>query len=239
MPKKLLIGLLILVAAGATTFLYIRMNNRTANEAKPTTTAAGFNKSQYSLADPTSIWVVVNKTRPLPSDFVPPDLTAMNVTKRTDKSPEELQLRAEAANHMSDLFSAATADGINFTLGSAYRSYALQKLYHDNYAAHSGEAEANKFSAEPGKSEHQTGLAADLGAANGKCYLETCFGDSPEGKWLAANAYNYGFIIRYPKGKEAITGYEYEPWHIRYVGTDLAKQIQDTGQTLEEFFELN
>ena len=100
-----------------------------------------------------------------------------------------------------------------------------------------GQAKADTQSAKPGYSEHQTGLAIDVGG--GGCGIEDCFGETAEGKWLASNAYSYGFIIRYQAGKESITGYRAEPWHIRYVGTELSVEMNNTGiQTLEEFFNI-
>lgn len=199
----------------------------------------GFNKQQYSLTDPASLWVIVNKNHPLPSNYVPSDLVAVNVPKHGDKAAEELVMRKEAGQALEHLVAGAKADGINLAEGSGYRSYALQKFYYDNYSAQSGQAEANKFSAQPGKSEHQTGLATDLAAVSGKCYLEVCFAETPEGQWIAANAHKYGFSLRYLEGKEEITGYQFEPWHLRYVGKGLAAELQKTGQTLEEFFGVN
>ena len=202
-------------------------------------TPESFNKAKYSLTDPTSLWVIANKNHPLPSDYAPTDLVDVSMDKRLDKSISELKLRLEAATSLQQLNEAAKADGINFQLGSGYRSYELQEFYYTNYVRNSGQAEADRFSAMPGKSEHQTGLAADLGRIDGKCYLETCFAETPEGQWLANNAYTYGFIIRYPEGKETITGYQYEPWHVRYVGAELAEQIYSSGQTMEEFSSTN
>jgi D-alanyl-D-alanine carboxypeptidase len=103
-----------------------------------------------------------------------------------------------------------------------------------------GQAEADRTSARPGYSEHQTGLAFDVEVSGGKCHLEKCLGETPDGKWVAANAYKYGFIVRYPEGKENVTGYDYEPWHLRYVGTDLASEMHTKSvQTLEEFFNIS
>lgn len=113
---------------------------------------------------------------------------------------------------------------------SGYRDYTYQEKLYNNYIKKYGKEKADTFSAQPGKSEHQTGLALDVGK------LDTSFGDTKEGKWLATNAHKYGFIIRYPKGKEKITGYEYEPWHIRYLGKDLATKVYKSGLTLEEYF---
>ena len=186
-----------------------------------------FDKKQYSLDDPASIWVVVNKKRPLPSSYSPADLT--NVLGGL--------LRAEASGNLTNLVSGAKNSGHNLAIISSYRSFGTQQTTYNNYVAIDGQAKADTYSARPGYSEHQTGLAADLG--NGACNLEICFGDSPAGKWLAVNSYKYGFIIRYPADKTTVTGYQYEPWHLRYVGSDLATEMQKTStKTLEEFFSL-
>ena len=101
------------------------------------------------------------------------------------------------------------------------------------------EASADDESARPGFSEHQTGLAVDVGMANATCEVDQCFGATPAGKWVAANGYKYGFIVRYPQGLSDITGYEYEPWHLRYVGVGLATEMHNKAvQTLEQFFDL-
>ena len=92
------------------------------------------------------------------------------------------------------------------------------------------------YSAVPGHSEHETGLAIDVSGSDGKCAATDCFGDTMEAKWLAEHAAEYGFIIRYPKGKESITGYKYEPWHLRYVGVQIASEIAEQASTLEEYY---
>lgn len=91
---------------------------------------------------------------------------------------------------------------------------------------------------DPGTSEHETGLAIDVAGADGSCAVADCFGDKPESKWLAEHAWRFGFIIRYPEGKKAITGYKYEPWHLRYVGVDIAAEMQERAITLEECFDM-
>lgn len=197
-----------------------------------------FNKEAYSIDEPGSIWLIANKNRPLGGTYKPDDLRSVAVAKRTDKSDEELMLRDQSAKALEALFVGAKADGVDLLLGSAYRSYALQKQYYESYVASYGQAEADRFSARPGTSEHQTGLAADISGADRVCYLEICFSEQPAGKWLAKNAHEYGFIIRYLDGKESVTGYQYEPWHIRFVGTELATQLYKSKQTMEEFFNL-
>ncbi len=195
-------------------------------------------KTQYSLDEPDSIWVVVNKERPLPTDYQPTDLIVPKVKLSGSPLQELMHLRAPAAHALEDMYGQAKAAGLTLELFSGYRTAKYQKQLYDSYVATNGKSAADQFSARPGYSEHQTGLAADLVGANQKCIADECFANTKEGKWLAAHAYLYGFIIRYPKNKETVTGYEYEPWHLRYVGKDLAAQINDTGQTLEEFFDL-
>ena len=112
---------------------------------------------------------------------------------------------------------------------SGYRSYAYQASLYNSYVAQDGQALADTYSARPGHSEHQSGLAFDIGA------LDNGYGNTPDGRWLHAHCADYGFIIRYPAGKESMTGYQYEPWHVRYVGKEIASQIMAQGITLEEY----
>jgi zinc D-Ala-D-Ala carboxypeptidase len=181
-----------------------------------------FNKGQYSITEPSSLWVLVNKQRPLPASYAPADLND--------------RLREPAHQALNELFRDAKQAGIDLKIISGYRSYATQQNLYQAYIDKDGQAQADTYSARPGHSEHQTGLATDVGNSNGSCDLEICFGESPAGKWLAQNAHIYGFIIRYQNDKTDITGYQYEPWHLRFVGKDLAKEIHKTNQTLEEFF---
>ena len=137
------------------------------------------------------------------------------------------------------MFAAAKEDGIELAGVSGYRSYARQKAIFEANVQKKGEQEANRVSAYPGQSEHQTGLTMDVSSKSVNYALEEEFGESKEGKWLAEHAHEYGFIIRYPKDKEDVTGYVYEPWHIRYVGKELAAAVYESGLTLEEFAEQN
>lgn len=195
-----------------------------ASEAPKTETPkpAAFNKNMYSLESPASIWVIVNKKRPLTDGYAPADLVGV--------------LRKEPNAALQSLLADATKAGVSMKIISGYRSQATQTSLYNSYVAKDGVAAADRYSARPRYSEHQTGLAADLG--NGTCDLEICFGTTAAGKWLRENAYKYGFVIRYPEGKEPLTGYQYEPWHIRYAGKDLANEIQKAGVTLEQFFGL-
>lgn len=188
-----------------------------------------FDKTRFSTDDPASIWIVANKQRPLnPKNYAPTDLIAVGGGQ---------QLRKEAADALTKLITAARAEALTVRPLSGYRSYTTQVSVYNNEVKTYGQAVADTQSARPGTSEHQTGLAIDVGG--GGCGIEDCFGDTAEGKWVANNAYKYGFIIRYVPGKEAITGYRAEPWHIRYIGTELAAEMHQKGvQTLEEFFGL-
>lgn len=200
---------------------------------KPT---SSFDKRALSIDDPTSIWVVADKLRQLkPANYVPPDLVQTPVPHLNPPT-----LRAAAANAIVAMFAAAKAEGAGgMQLQSAYRSYAVQVNVYNGYVRSAGQAGADAQSARPGFSEHQTGLAADISAQPLTCALAACFGQTPQGKWLVANAYRFGFLLRYPADKVAVTGYMYEPWHFRYIGVELATEMHKTGfTTLEEFFGL-
>ena len=148
---------------------------------------------------------------------------------------EGQQLRTEAARAARTMMDAAKAEGVTLTVSSAYRSYAVQQQTYQHWVSVNGQRLADQLSARPGYSEHQTGLAIDFSSPEG-CRLEECYEGTRAGRWLAKNASNYGFILRFPKGQQAITGYLFEPWHYRYLGKDLAAQYTVSGAgTLEEF----
>jgi D-alanyl-D-alanine carboxypeptidase len=132
------------------------------------------------------------------------------------------------------MFAQALTDGYSLMLGSGYRSSNLQQIYFSSSAGSIGEDAANKYIARPGQSEHQTGLAVDISTVSRQCYLDECFADTSDGQWLFENSYKYGFILRYPEDKVALTGYQYEPWHYRYVGIDLATALYNSNLTLDE-----
>jgi D-alanyl-D-alanine carboxypeptidase len=150
---------------------------------------------------------------------------------------ESMQLRQAAGTALEEMFKSASTVGIEMTLSSGYRSYTYQVKLYNGYVQSQGQATADTQSARPGFSEHQTGLAADVEPADRSCELQACFADTPAGQWVASHAYEYGFIIRYVEGKEAFTGYNPEPWHLRYVGRELATEMHARNvSTLEEFF---
>ena len=204
------------------------------------TEIATFNKKAHSLSDPASIWVIVNKKRPLnPKDYAPSDLVTPNMPLRLAAGTTEMLLRREAATALENMAAAGKRDGINLMVASAYRPYGFQATLYNRYVNQQGQAMADTQSARPGYSEHQTGLAVDLEPASRTCEVEVCFATTAEGKWLDTHAHLYGFVIRYAKDQDATTGYTYEPWHLRYVGTDLSNQLHKTGtKTLEDFFSL-
>lgn len=230
--KKLILLLLFFVLV----FGVVWISNR---PSQAPTKQLSFNKSQYSIDDPGSIWVVVNKIRPLnPKDFVSADLVIPNVTLK-EPGDDSMKLRPAAATALENLFNAAKKENVNLMLASAYRSYANQEAIYKSEVKGFGQEIADTQSARPGHSEHQAGLGADVAPANGKCIIEDCFADTNEGKWVAANAYKYGFIVRYITSKEHITGFRPEPWHLRFVGIDLSMEMNRQNiKTLEEFFGL-
>ncbi|MDF2719105.1 MAG: peptidase, partial [Paenibacillus sp.] len=177
----------------------------------------------------------VNKTNKLPDNFKPDDLVEPNIPFIFKEKSDKRLMRKEAAGALEKLVAAAKKDGIALAGVSGYRSQSTQKTLFENYVKKDGEEAARKYSAVPGHSEHQTGLAMDISGSDGKCAASDCFAGTKEAKWLAEHAAEHGFIIRYPKGKEDITGYQYEPWHLRYVGTKAAKEIMEKGVTLEEY----
>ncbi|MCE5091280.1 M15 family metallopeptidase [Staphylococcus devriesei] len=160
--------------------------------------------------------LIVNKEISLPSSYNPGE-------------------ESESQQALQQLFSDAQQDGINLYKISGFRSYPTQVQLYNNYVERDGKEAADKYSARPGYSEHQTGLTYDVGGVNSDKNLYASFGETKEGQWIAKNAHKYGFIVRYPKGKESITGYQYEPWHLRYLGKDIATDVYHSDKTLEEY----
>lgn len=198
--------------------------------------AAG-NAPCISLSDPARTWVVVNKLRPLrPESYAPASLIGAAVASTTRSN--ELRPVATAA---LDAMAAAARDAGAGVLGinNGYRSYAVQVRTYGTHVRNKGAEGADAVSARPGFSEHQSGLAFDLVACAPSCGDLDSFGPSPQGRWVAENAWRYGFIVRYEAGRTAVTGYSPEPWHIRYIGPELAEAYHQGGHhTLEEFFGL-
>lgn len=206
--------------------------------AKEDTVTQEKKKAEYIKADtnPDSYTVLVNREYLISKDYIPKDLVIPNISFSFYGRYEKSYMRQRAANAVEDLFAGAKKKGYILKGVSAYRSYERQKQIYDNNVRSRGTTQTDKVSAIPGSSEHQTGLSIDVSSDSVGCAIETSFGSTKEGKWLKKNCYKYGFIIRYPKDKTKITGYSYEPWHIRYVGKNLAKYLYENKLTLEEYY---
>ncbi|MEK9199864.1 M15 family metallopeptidase [Lysinibacillus halotolerans] len=179
----------------------------------------GYIEGQTLPTEPTYVdgVLIANKKYPLPADFAP---------------GENKEARAAFEKMAAD----AKTAGFELNAFSTYRSYEYQEVLYNNYVSRDGKENADRYSARPGYSEHQTGLAFDIGEKGKEdLWLTAEFGESEAGKWLVENAHKYGFILRYPKGKEAITGYMYESWHFRYLGVELATKVKESNLTLEEY----
>ena len=184
--------------------------------------SGGYIVGQPLPAKPTYVngVLIVNKKNPLPIKFAPGE------NKLARKSFNEMAVEAKKS-------------GIRLTTVSTYRSFEYQTTLYAKYAARDGKKAADRYSARPGYSEHQTGQAFDIGEVNqGKHWVSDSFGQTKAGKWVAENAHRYGFIMRYPKGKESITGYMHESWHFRYVGKEIAEDIYKRKISLEEYLGL-
>ena len=180
-----------------------------------------------------SVQRVVNKWRTVPADYVPSDLVTVDV-----KSDHPQQLRQEAADQLKAMFAAAQADNVYLKLVSGYRSYTEQTSLWYTYEERYGRNRAEMMDCHPGGSEHQLGLAADLGNWNGKCELQACMEQYSSFTWLTRHAHEYGWIMRYPYQKEGITGISYAPWHWRYIGVEEATAIKNSGLTVEQYYGL-
>lgn len=182
---------------------------------------------QYSIDVASSPWVVVNKRRPLiPINYKPKTSTPVFVNGM-GSNPYGLKLAKPAAIALVEMGKAAFAESRSvLVLSSGYRSYSTQTYVHKQKVAQLGKVVGENLAARPGYSEHQTGLAADLSAVGQGCAIRTCFSKTVAGKWLAANSHRFGFVLRYPNGRTAVTGYQFEPWHFRYVGVELATYIK-------------
>ncbi|MET0909257.1 MAG: M15 family metallopeptidase [Ilumatobacteraceae bacterium] len=181
-----------------------------------------------------SLWWLVNRDRPLPDGYVPADLVVPDVPFDPDR--DSIQLTAATAAAFEAMAAEAATAGFALQLNSGYRSADDQRVLYEAFVDDYGQEEADQLVAVPGTSEHQTGLAADVGLVG--LPDDQVFGSTPASVWVAANAQRFGFILRYPPDKSAITGYANEPWHLRYVGNELAAELFASGQTMEERFGL-
>jgi len=191
----------------------VKNNSESANAPAPSDPDYAPAPAQSDRTDVTYIggMLIANKTYSLPADYAP-------------------GLDETCERQFHKLSEAAAMEGLNIYFASGFRSYEYQSEIYYSYVNDYGQESADTFSARPGYSEHQSGLAIDVNS------IDDSFRNTPEAVWLAIHCHEYGFIIRYPEGKQDITGYKYEPWHIRYVGTDLSYPIYESGLTVEEYF---
>lgn len=184
--------------------------------------------NDFVVIDKFSIDMLVNKHRKLDSDFVPSDLVQID---EKYASEEGMRANKEAINAFIQMFKAATKENLGLVINSSYRSYSDQEEICESYRELYGDSYVERYVAQPGFSEHQTGLAFDIGSTSSRI-----FADSKEYEWLQDNAYKYGFILRFSKKYENVTGFRNEPWHYRYVGKKIAKYIYEHNITLEEYY---
>lgn len=206
-------------------------------EPAPTTEAPLAPSDRWDIDSAASLQSIVNKLRPMQPAEYAPELVDVSTEQ---EGGEVVRPELDAAlTELDAAMRAAIGEGTYVT--SSYRSYDLQAQYYQNAIANYGQEAADTTSARPGHSEHQTGLAIDLMSTAMACRLDHCFGETEAGQWIAEHAWEHGFVVRYPPGEQAqaITGYYWEPWHLRYIGTDVSTAMHEQGiATLEEFFEL-
>ncbi|MFT4413711.1 D-alanyl-D-alanine carboxypeptidase family protein [Fredinandcohnia humi] len=193
-------------------------------------------KEDRPVIDPQNEFLILvsKEVGQLAPNYIPDNMVVPNVSFSTG-NPERKFMVKEAAMALEKMFAEAYGSGIILHAQSGYRSYKTQQGIYQSYVNEYGVEEADTFSAKAGQSEHQTGLAMDVTSESVNLQLVQEFGETTEGKWLVQNASRFGFIVRYPKGKESITGYMYEPWHLRYVGVEHAEYMTEHDLTLEEY----
>ncbi len=178
--------------------------------------------------------VLVDRLRPLPPGYTPEDLISLQSYGVPVLGSSEVRLRREAAGYLKNLISAAVADGEELVVASAYRSYADQEALYGRLKNVYG-PDADVLIAFPGHSQHQLGTTVDFTNAKANYQVWEPFGYTTASHWLSSHAHEYGFILAYPSGHQTDTGYSWEPWHYRYVGTENAKRLAESGMILQEF----
>lgn len=218
-------------------FIYDRLivNPLQMNDPHTAEAVVAYHTSEVVVKNPESLLVLVNKKNTLEDDFEPSELVVPNVPFGNGATEEEKYLRSKAAGALEALFQEASQHGHHLIATSGYRSFELQEKLYQDFVNQMGLEAAEYRAAQPGNSEHQTGLAMDITSSNFNYAEYNNFGETPGGQWVAENAHHFGFIIRYPEGKEHITGYQYEPWHLRYIGTEQATYIYQNNLTFEEY----
>ncbi len=212
---------------------YVSYSDESGEDEETVVLAVNLDMDKEDYKDPVVIdkydeKVLVNKHRQLSKNYKPNDLVKINSKYATDKKQVAERV---AVNAFINMYNAASKDGYGLVINSSYRSYNDQMEICDQYRQLYGDAYVSKYVALPGFSEHQTGLSFDIGSTNSKT-----FASSKEYSWMQDNAYKYGFIQRFPKGYESVTGFRAEPWHYRYVGKKIAKYMHDEKITYEEYY---
>jgi zinc D-Ala-D-Ala carboxypeptidase len=179
--------------------------------------------------------VLVDRSHPLPPDYAPEDLVSLSEYRVPTLGGAEMLLRREAAGHLRRMVKDAAADGEELVVASAYRSYAHQGQSYARLTSIYGTEAAGEMSARPGHSQHQLGTAVDFTNAAASYEIWDYFGDTSAYQWLKDHAREYGFVLAYPQSKEAETGYQWEPWHYRYVGARNVERLEESGLSLQEF----
>ncbi len=235
------------VVLGVSLFLPGCNNAAEVEEVKEETTATQVVEDSKNKIDSSechnvnSLYIIANKSNPLPEGYEPDDLVPV---EGVPASRSDWKMRKPCFDAYVKLVRAAEKDGVRVSCGSAYRSAAYQKELWQSYANQDGPDKADTYSSRPGHSDHQTGLCVDVVQGDGVLdgvNFEREFANCEVGKWMRAHAHEYGFILRYPEGKDEITGYIFEPWHYRYVGEELAKEMYEISPdlTMEEYFNVS
>ena len=239
--RRLAVFLALMFAFGVGYSIVGLAEERTASPVGPDAPAANLSKDKMRKTSyPPSatcddLGVLVDRSHSLPSDYVPKDLVPLRYYDIATLGSEAL--RREAAEHLGRLMAGAAADGEKLAVASAYRSYEEQQRSYRSLKGVLG-ADADRLSARPGHSQHQLGTAVDFTNAAAGYKLVVTFARTSASRWLEHHAWEYGFVLAYPRGEEERTGYRWEPWHYRYVGVQDAKRIEDSSQSLQEFLKL-
>lgn len=213
----------------------LRQQRLSQNQEQHPEVTGHFYEAIQTITNPDDLLVFVNKNYRLSPTYQPTDLTRPEVRTASGQTNQDLYLREEVSHQLERMFQAALSEGVHLIAKSGYRSYETQAALYQRYVQLNGVEYANRISAKPGHSEHQTGLAIDLASMENHQQLNQSFAQTTEGKWLAQHAHEYGFILRYPTGRESDTGYAYEPWHFRYVGEEVASLLNAQNWILEDY----
>ena len=207
-----------------------------AGTSEPETPKPSGNGNITVTSEVTDDWLLLaNKTHHLSEDYWPGDMVTVSSCIEGVGNSDTKKMRKIAADALEELIKGASEAGYQIKMRTGFRSYTYQASLFSSYVSKNGEEAANKFSARAGESEHQTGLCCDVSSPSVNWAISYEYGKTEEGKWLSQHCHEYGFIVRYLEGKEDITGYTYEPWHIRYVGVEVATEIYNRGICFEEY----